>query len=89
MARRTGRAEQTGPVRIWVTELNWNSTPERGAGGTPADLMRWIPQALHLLWRQGVGLVTWQLLRDPPDKPLHPAGLWSFDPEPLQVELFR
>jgi hypothetical protein len=85
-ARRTGRAQQPGPARIWVTEMNWNSTPDRGAGGTPAQLMRWIPQALHMLWRQGVGLVTWQLLRDPPDKPLHPAGLWSFDPAaPLDI----
>jgi hypothetical protein len=85
-AQRTGRALPAGPKRIWVTEMNWNSTPDRNAGGTPAQLTRWIPQALHLLWRQGVDLVTWQLLRDPPDKPLHPAGLWSFDPAaPLDI----
>jgi hypothetical protein len=80
VARQTDRVCKTGPARIWVTEMNWNSTPDRGAGGTPAQLVRWIPQALHMLWLQGVDLVTWQLLRDPPDKPLHPAGLWSFDP---------
>jgi hypothetical protein len=83
-ARRTGRARLGGRERIWVTELNWDSGPGKPGSATPAQLRRWIPRALYLLWHQGVDLVTWELLRDPPAHPRRPAGLFSIDPaDPL------
>ncbi len=50
---------------IWVTELNWESSPP-SRGGVPAPLQAlWISRALHRLWVAGVGLVAWQFLVDP------------------------
>ena len=80
-AQRTGRIGSAGRKRIWVTELNWDSRPGEAR---ERALARWIPRGLYLLWRQGVDLVTWELLRDPPAHPGHPAGLFAIDPgDPL------
>ena len=65
------RAERLGTVRpaghkpVWVTELNWESSPE-AAGGVPQRLQAlWVSRALHRLWIAGVSLVAWQFLVDP------------------------
>ncbi len=54
-----------GHKSVWVTELNWESSPP-APGGVPARLQaRWVSRALHRLWVAGVGLVDWQFLMDP------------------------
>ena len=66
------KAERLGTVLpagggkpVWVTELNWESTPP-APGGVPARLQaQWISRALHRLWVAGIGLVDWQFLIDP------------------------
>jgi hypothetical protein len=80
VAQRTGRVVPARGTRLWVTELNWDSRPPDPAGATDAQLTRWIPRALYRLWSEGVDLVAWQFLRDPPAKPDHPAGLYRIDP---------
>jgi hypothetical protein len=77
LAQRSGRVVPRRGTRLWVTELNWDSVSR---GATEAQIQRWVPRALFRLWREGVDLVTWQFVRDPPAKPAHPAGLYEIDP---------
>ena len=54
-----------GVKPVWVTELNWESSPQ-AAQGVPPDLQaQWVSRALHRLWVAGVSLVSWQFLIDP------------------------
>jgi hypothetical protein len=82
-----------GPHPLWVTELNWDSSPPSSTG-VPGRLQApWISRALHRLWVAGVGLVDWQFLIDPyGGAPLaspggsiglypRPAGLYSPGPD--------
>jgi hypothetical protein len=64
-AERRHTALPNGNKPIWVTELNWESSPPAPAG-VPGRLQAlWISRALHRLWVAGVGLVDWQFLIDP------------------------
>jgi hypothetical protein len=70
-AAAAGRIESsgTGPrgrVGFWVTEFSWDSTPPDTAA-VPANLeVLWVSEALYRMWRSGVSLVTWFLVRDEP-----------------------
>ncbi len=78
-----------GPKPLWVTELNWDSSPSRSTGVPGSLQAAWISRALHRLWVAGVSLVDWQFLIDPyggaqlasPDGSIglypRPAGLYS------------
>ncbi|HXD53661.1 MAG TPA: hypothetical protein VN618_02805 [Solirubrobacteraceae bacterium] len=80
------------PTQLWVTELNWESSPPATAGVPPALQAPWLSRALHRLWSAGVDLVAWQFLIDPfpaltvaaPDGGVvsyqRPAGLYSPGP---------
>jgi hypothetical protein len=83
----------SGPKPLWVTELNWDSSPPSSTG-VPGRLQApWISRALHRLWVAGVSLVDWQFLIDPyggaqlalPDGSIglypRPAGLYSPGPD--------
>ncbi len=50
---------------LWVTELNWESSPPSSTGVPEALQAAWISRALHRLWVAGVSLVDWQFLIDP------------------------
>jgi hypothetical protein len=80
IAQRTGRLLPARGTRLWVTELNWDYRADGTHPTSRATLLRWIPRGLYLLWREGVDLVTWQFVRDPPAKAHHPAGLYAADP---------
>ncbi|HTA16095.1 MAG TPA: hypothetical protein VK781_14670 [Solirubrobacteraceae bacterium] len=82
-----------GRRTVWVTELNWKSSPP-SSQGVPGPLQAgWISRALHRLWVAGVSVVDWQFLIDPyggtplalPDGGLslypRPAGLYAPGPE--------
>jgi hypothetical protein len=81
-----------GSRPLWVTELNWESSPPSPTG-VPGRLQAvWISRALHRLWVAGVSLVDWQFLIDPyggtplasPDGSTNlysrPAGLYAPGP---------
>ena len=51
--------ESSGPIRFWVTEFSWDSKPPSPGGVPTALLDRWVPQALYVMWSDGVSLVTW------------------------------
>jgi hypothetical protein len=64
-AQRLHTALPVGVKPVWVTELNWESSPQV-AWGVPPDLQaQWVSRALHRLWVAGVSLVSWQFLIDP------------------------
>jgi hypothetical protein len=50
---------------VWVTELNWESSPQAAAGVPERLQAQWVSRALHRLWVAGVSLVAWQFLVDP------------------------
>ena len=50
--------------QFWVTEFTWDSRPPDPLGVPTKLLKRWVPQALYVMWRSGVSLVTWFSLRD-------------------------
>jgi hypothetical protein len=93
-----GRAERRHTVLpaeshpLWVTELNWDSSPPSSTGVPEALQAAWISRALHRLWVAGVSLVDWQFLIDPyggaplasPDGSINlyprPAGLYAPGP---------
>jgi hypothetical protein len=53
-------------VRFWVTEFSWDSNPP-DPKGVPARLhARWVAEAMYRMWKSGVSLVTWFLVRDEP-----------------------
>jgi hypothetical protein len=80
------------PHPLWVTELNWDSSPPSSTGVPDRLQAPWISRALHRLWVAGVTLVDWQFLIDPyggaqlasPDGSIglypRPAGLYSPGP---------
>jgi hypothetical protein len=77
---------------VWVTELNWESSPPTTRGVPDSLQAAWLSRALHRLWVAGVSLVDWQFLVDPyggvplasPDGSLslypRPAGLYAPGP---------
>jgi hypothetical protein len=65
-AQRLGQIDTPRPVRFWVTEFSWDTSPP-DPGAVPADLhARWVAEAFFRMWQQGVSAVTWFTLRDEP-----------------------
>jgi hypothetical protein len=65
-AERTGRALPAGPKPIWVTEIDWDSSPPTPGGLSPAKQARYLSQAFYELWQQGVSHVFLYEAVDPP-----------------------
>jgi hypothetical protein len=77
---------------VWVTELNWESSPPTSKGVPDSLQATWVSRALHRLWVGGVSMVDWQFLVDPyggaplasPDGGIglysRPAGLYAPGP---------
>jgi hypothetical protein len=63
-------AERTGGVLpherhpLWVTEVGYNTKPPNPHGVPVAEDAFWVEEALELLWRQGVSVVTWNTIVD-------------------------
>ena len=63
-AVKAGHVRSRGGVRFWVTEFSWDSKPP-DPGAVPVTLeAQWISEAIYRMWRAGVSLVTWFLIRD-------------------------
>jgi hypothetical protein len=63
---KAGNIVSSQPVRFWVTEFSWDTSPP-DPKGVPVNLeARWVAEALYRMWSSGVSLVTWYLLRDEP-----------------------
>lgn len=77
-AVRAGHVVSPYNVRFWVTEFSWDSSPPDPLA-VPARLhARWVAEALYVMWRSGVSLVTWFQLRDDPlDATQFQSGLYQ------------
>jgi hypothetical protein len=78
-AVRAGHVSSDQPVRFFVTEFSWDSS-RPDPRGVPLRLhARWVAQALYEMWRSGVSLATWFLLRDNPLKTSpYQSGLYFY-----------
>jgi hypothetical protein len=75
-AVRKGRVSSRVPVRFWVTEFGWDTSPA-DPGGVPLALhARWVSEALYRSWEAGVSLFVWYRLRDGPAAGAVQSGLW-------------
>src|SRR3954469_8940678 len=63
---RIGHVVSAQPMRFWVTEFSWDSSPPDPKGVPVALEGRWVAEALYRIWSAGVSLVTWFTLRDQP-----------------------
>jgi hypothetical protein len=77
-AERAGRIASRRHVRMWVTEFSWDSRPPDRYGVPDGLLTRWVAEALHVLWHDGVELVTWFQIRDAvaPPQGIFQSGLY-------------
>jgi hypothetical protein len=63
-AVKAGHVRSRDGVRFWITEFSWDSKPP-DPGAVPVTLeAQWISEAIYRMWRTGISLVTWFLIRD-------------------------
>ena len=65
-ALRAGKIVSRRPVRFWVTEFSWDTSPPDPKGVPARTHARWVSEALYRMWSNGISLVTWFQLRDEP-----------------------
>jgi len=74
VALRAGYVKPRRRKPVWATEISWDTRPP-DPDGLPARLVaHYTAGALYTLWRQGVHVVTWWLMRDEPE---HSLG-WGY-----------
>jgi hypothetical protein len=59
-----GHVASSRPVGFWVTEFSWETKGPDKQGVPHRRHARWTAEGLYRMWRSGVSLVTWWLLRD-------------------------
>ena len=64
------------PVKFWVTEFGWDSSPPRPHAAPMGLASRWTAESLHQMWISGVSLVTWFDLQDRPSPSPYQSGLY-------------
>jgi hypothetical protein len=54
------------PPEFWVTEFSWDTNPPDPAA-LPVKLQaRWTAEAMYVMWKAGISMVTWLDIRDHP-----------------------
>jgi hypothetical protein len=66
----------TRPVQFWVTEFGWDTNPPRRNAASLPLAGRWTAESLYQMWRSGVSLVTWFLLKDYASPSPYQSGLY-------------
>jgi hypothetical protein len=64
------------PVKFWVTEFGWDSSPPRPHAAPMGLAARWTAESLHQMWLSGVSLVTWFDLQDRQSPSPYQSGLY-------------
>jgi hypothetical protein len=64
------------PVKFWVTEFGWDSSPPRPHAAPMGLAARWTAESLHQMWLSGVSLVTWFDLQDRKGPSPYQSGLF-------------
>jgi hypothetical protein len=75
-AEQAGHIVSDAPARLWVTEFSWDSNPPDPNGVPEPLLSRWVAESMYRMWKSGVSLVTWFLLRDFPLDDAYQSGLY-------------
>jgi len=63
-AIRGGKVRPRRRKQLWATEISWDTRPPDPTGIPLARHGQYIQGAFYTLWRQGVNVVTWFLMRD-------------------------
>jgi hypothetical protein len=90
VAERTHHVLPAGPKSLWVTEIDWSTSPPVPL--TQAVQAAYLSEAFYELWRQDVSHVYWFQLRDPPGAKdsFAGGGLYSINGTPkLAATAFR
>jgi hypothetical protein len=66
----------THPVKFWVTEFGWDSSPPRPHAAPLGLAARWTAESLHQMWLSGVSMVTWFDLQDRKSPSPYQSGLY-------------
>ncbi len=61
-ANRYGHVAPAGPKPLWVSEIDWSDAKPLNR----AAQARFLDEGFYRLWAQGVSVVLWYSLRDPP-----------------------
>jgi hypothetical protein len=83
LSRPLGAAIRGGTVyprrrkQLWATEISWDSSPPDPQGIPIMTHARYLTGALHILWQEGVSVVTWWHMRDDPAGQGYPFTLQS------------
>jgi hypothetical protein len=76
-ADRAGLILGARAIDFWVTEFSWDTRPVDTRGVPNGLHARWVAEGLYRMWRSGVTVVTWWLLRDRPfPEDIHQSGLY-------------
>ena len=73
---RLHRIVSAHPVKFWVTEFGWASSPPRRHAAPMGLASRWTAESLYQSWRSGVTLLTWFDLQDRPNPSPYQSGLY-------------
>ena len=64
------------PIKFWVTEFGWASSPPRRHAAPMGLACRWTAESLYQSWRSGVTLLTWFDLQDRATPSPYQSGLY-------------
>jgi hypothetical protein len=79
-AERLGAISSAKPVQFWVTEEGWSSKPPNTKGAPMLLEARWLAESMYQMWKSGVTLGIWFLLRDETPNTPWQSGLYYFTP---------
>jgi hypothetical protein len=77
VALRAGTVLPRRPKQVWATELSWDTSPPDPYGIPTRIQARYLEGAFYVLWRQGVDVALWFLMRDQAPDPSYASTLQS------------
>jgi len=77
VALKAGNVYPRRPKQIWATEFSYDSSPPDPDGAPGMRQALYLESAFYLLWRQGVDVAVWFLMRDMAPDPDYASTLQS------------
>jgi hypothetical protein len=75
VATRAGFVSPRNAKPVWATEFSWDSKPPDPEAISTALQARYLAGSLYVLWRQGVDVAIWYLMRDEAPDPSYDKSL--------------
>jgi hypothetical protein len=63
-------------LKTWTTEFSWDTNPPDPEAIPMATHARWVAEALHVMWINGISNVIWFELYDQPQTKKYDSGLY-------------